>query len=334
MKSILKIKDPNNKLIIIGLLSIFIILWIIVYAIPGLLSSLFNTILGKLILVLLVLLLSIKNVTYGVLIFIFLIIIYRLIIISSLKLKEGFEWDQKSLNKFLEIQKTINPGIVFSASEVQKQASQKELEYFLKHYHWPWSKETEELYITSLNYNPYVRTDPQLALETIRTIYNENAILQLLSWQAKEGQFLRNGITIKGDKMNEKQALPNGWGDYAFDSRQIRETDNIIKCGINEKDKSLSLQKILFMGDGGILYEHVKKIIPLDYKDLEKIIPGFKFLKSPCNPCEALEESPNYNCPFSLKLKKTDYKEENKDDDEVSPIWKYLWFDKKSNLNK
>lgn len=331
MKSILditKIKfkeifDPKNELILIGIISIFILIWIILYAIPGLLSNLFNTVLGKLILLLGVILISYKNIKYGLLFFVILLIVYRLISFS--KNKEGFTWTKTSQDKFLEIQKSINPDVVFDASEVQKQSSQEDVDYFIKNGHWKWSKETEDLYVKTLYNNPYVRTDPQTALETMRTIYNENAILQLLSWQAKEGQFLRNGVSLRGGKINKYQALPNGWGDYAFDSGQITHTDNIIKCGTNKNDKKLSLQQILYMGNGGILYEHVKKIIPVDYNNLEKLIPGFKFLKKPCNPCEAMEEPANYTCPFQLDISGSD--------PGVSDIWKYLWFKQKTKNN-
>jgi hypothetical protein len=324
-----KIFNPDNQVLFIGLISIFLVLWIILYAIPDLLSSLFNTILGKLILLLTIILVSYKNIKYGLLLFLILIIIYRLI--SYTQIKEGFTWEQNKINKFLEIQKSINPDIVFDVSEVQKQASQEEVDYFIKHGYWKWSKETDDLYIKTLYNNPYVRTDPQTALETMRTIYNENAILQLLSWQAKEGQFLRNGVSIYGGEINKYQALPNGWGDYAFDSGQITKTDNIIKCGYNKNtnnntmDNSLSPQQILFMGNGGILYEHVKKIVPVDYNNLEKLIPGFKFLKNPCNPCQALENPPNYNCPFQLDI--------SGNEKGVSPIWNYLWFNSNSSNN-
>jgi cytochrome c2 len=328
MKSILditkfnykEILDPKNELILIGLISIFIFIWIILYAVPGLLSNLFNTILGKLILLSSIILISYKNIKYGIITFVILIIIYRLISYThtNSKTKEGFTWEQSKIDDFLEIQKSINPDVVFDASEVQKQASQEEVDYFIKNGHWKWSKETDDLYIKSLYNNPYVRTNPQTALETMRTIYNENAILQLLSWQSKEGQFLRNGVSLRGGKINKYQALPNGWGDYAFDSGQITHTDNIIKCGTNKNDAKLSLQQILYMGNGGILYEHVKKIIPVDYNNLEKLIPGFKFLKKPCNPCEAMDEPANYTCPFQLDISGSD--------PGVSDIWKYLWF--------
>jgi len=308
--------NPENELLLIGLISIFLTIWIILYAIPGLLYNLFNTILGKLILLLLVILISYKNIKYGIILFLILIIVYRFISYT----KEGFTWEESQINKFLEIQKSINPGVVFDSSEVQKQASPEEVNYFIKNGHWKWSKETEDLYVETLYNNPYVRTDPQTALETMRTIYNENAILQLLSWQAKEGQFLRNGVSIRGGEINKYQALPNGWGDYAFNSGQISKTDNVIKCGTNKNDGKLSLQQILYMGNGGILYEHVKKIIPVDFNNLEKLIPGFKFLKTPCNPCMALEDPANYDCPFQLDISGSETG--------VSPIWKYLWFKK------
>ena len=312
-----EIFNPDNKVLFIGLISIFLVIWIILYAIPDLLSNLFNTILGKSIILLSIILVSYKNIKYGIGLFIIFLIIYRFISFT----KEGFTWEQSKTNKFLEIQKSINPDIVFDASEVQKQASPEEVDFFIKNGHWKWSKETENLYVKTLYNNPYVRTDPQTALETMRTIYNENAILQLLSWQSKEGQFLRNGVSIRGGEINKYQALPNGWGNYAFDSGLISETDNVIKCGFDNKTKKLSLQQILYMGNGGILYEHVKKILPVDFNNLEKLIPGFKFLNKPCNPCMALENPPNYNCSFQLDISGSD--------PGVSPIWKYLWSNNK-----
>jgi hypothetical protein len=343
MKFLKKFFEPQNELMLIGLLSILVLIWIILYAVPGILSSLFNTLLGKFILLLFVILVSYKNVKIGVILFIILIIIYRLIIQSNTYsgIKEGFTWKKDDINEFLEIQKLLNPHVVFDISEIQKQASPKDVKFFIKHRYWPWSKKTQKLYIETLNNNPYVRTDPETALETVRTIYNEKAILQLLSWQAKEGQFLRNGVSIHRDEMNKYQALPNGWGDYAFNSGQIRKTDNVIKCGLN-KNKGLSLQQIEFKGNGGILNEHVKEITQVDYNNLENLIPGFKFLDGPCNPCEALNDPPNYNCPFQLELKKeknqflSDEEEDNpnynlmensnENSKKISPIWKYLWF--------
>jgi hypothetical protein len=318
------ILNPENELLLIGCITILIMIWLVFYAVPGLLSNLFNTVLGKLILLLCVLLVSFKNSKYGVMLFLVIVIINR--VLSMNQYSEGLttsSFDKNSVNSFLQIQKTINPHVIFDINAIQKQATQEELNYFNEHGYWPWSKETQELYVEGLYNNPYVRTDPENALQTIRTIYNQSAILQLLSYQAKEGQFLLNGVSVHNNEPNKFQDLPNGWGDYAFNSGQISKNNNIIKCGYNknnnklDKSSDISLQEIQYMGNSGILYNHVKKITPVDYNNLESIIPGFSFLKEPCNPCQALENPPNYNCPFQL-----DSKGSKKG---ISPIWKYLW---------
>ena len=83
------------------------------------------------------------------------------------------------------------------------------------------------------------------------------------------------------------------------------------------QDQQLSLQEIEYRGNDGILYNHVKKITPVDYNNLEKLIPGFSFLKGPCNPCKNLNNPPDYNCPFELNIRGTEKG--------VTSIWKYLW---------
>jgi hypothetical protein len=185
----------DNELLIIGLISVLMAIWIVLYLIPNIFVELFNTILGKAILILFVILVSFKNLYYGMILLCAFIIIYRFLSLSMYsytKQKEGFTWNQESTNKFLEIQKLINPEIVFNTPEIQKQATQEQVNYFNQHGHWPWSEQVKNLYKEALNKNPYIRTSPEDAINTISTIYNEQAILQMLSWQAKEGQFLLN----------------------------------------------------------------------------------------------------------------------------------------------
>ena len=200
----------DNELLIIGLIAILIAIWTVLYLIPNIFVNLFDTILGKAILILFVIVVSFKNLYYGMILLFVFIIIYRFLSLSlyshTIK-KEGFTWNQESTNKFLEIQKLINPKIVFNASEIQQQATQQEVNYFNKHGQWPWSDDVKKLYKEALNKNPYVRTSPEDAINTIRTIYNEKAILQLLSWQAKEGQFLLNGVTVNTGKTNPYEEI-------------------------------------------------------------------------------------------------------------------------------
>ena len=78
-----------------------------------------------------------------------------------------------------------------------------------------------------------------------------------------------------------------------------------------------TLERITYTGKGGIFGEQKSKTSSVDYKDLEKIIPGFTFLYGPCNPCGALNENPDYSCAFRLKVK-------NKPPF-VSGVWQHLW---------
>jgi hypothetical protein len=256
---------------------------------------------------------------YVLLIFACLIGIISLIIVLSSffqKRREGFTWNNYLTQQFLEIQQTQNPGIVFDPEQIQKQESQDELKYFIKHKVWPWSKDTEKLYVEALNKNPYVRTDPINAIKTIRSIYNESSILEILSWQAKEGRFLLEGVSVI-DNIN---LLPNGWGDFAYNSRQIKRENNgiVYKCAY-DSNGIISMVKVKRLGVDGITGVEKKETTPIRDIDLEEALPGFQFINEPCNPCEALNNPPNYNCPFTLETSGTIGGKE------TSAIWKYLW---------
>lgn len=320
INKIKQFRSKDNELMIVGLIFILIVFWLILYIIPNIFVDLFNTILGKAILILFIILVSFKNLYYGILSLVIFVIMYRFINLSNVKntkIKEGFQWNQISTSDFLDIQKLINPGIVFNISEIQKQVSQEELDYFNKNGRWQWSDKIKKLYSDALEKNPYVRTSTEDAVDTTSTIYNEKAISQMLSWQAKEGQFLLNGVSVNTGKSNPYEDLPSGWGDYAYNSKQITKNNNIIKCGYNKSKNTLGLQETEHKGNDGILNSHVKEIKQLDYNELEKKIPGFTFLKGPCDPCQALNNPPNYNCPFELNIRG--------EEKGVSPIWKYLW---------
>jgi hypothetical protein len=307
-------KNKENEKLVIGILSIMIVLWVILYALPDLFVNLFETILGKVILLVIVLLVSYKNKKNGIILCITLIVIYRFANLSNKK--EGFTWNNYLTEKFLKIQNLQNPDIIFDPEQIQKQVSKKELMYFIENKKCPWSKETEMLYINALNKNPYIRTEPLDAINTVRSIYNEKSILEMLSWQEKEGNFLLKGVSVFDDSGNEYEDLPSGWGDYAYNSNQIKKKNKVFKCGY-DKNGEISMVKVKYMGNNGITGAHTSETTPINYNDLERNIPGFKFINSPCNPCEALNDPPNYNCPFTLNLTGTV--------GGISPVWKYLW---------
>jgi len=195
----------DNKTILIGLLSILIVLWTIIYLIPNLLISLFNTILGNLILLISLILVSSQDIKYGIALAILFVVLYRFS-----HLKEGFTWTEESGRKFIELQNSINPRIVFDIKEIQNQASQEELDYFLKNSMWPWSQETEDLYKELLDKNTYVRLYPEDAINEVKTKYNQSIITQILSLQLDA---LKSNENVRIN-MDDRDGL----GSYPFSS--------------------------------------------------------------------------------------------------------------------
>lgn len=317
MKLINKIKqifDKKNNAEIIGILTILIVLWGIFYLVPQIFVSLFHTILGNFILLFILVLVTSYNYIYGIILGIIFIIIFRFNQLS--KVQEGLQFSKKSLKDFIAIQSTINPNIIFDVNIMQNgQVTQQELDYFNRNGEWPWSPEVIHLYKQSISKNPYVRTYPEDAVSETKKIYNQAAILRVISNQTKEGQFLINGVLVHDVCGNPLEDMPSGFGSFGYHSGLIGNLqDDVIKCSPAEYP---SLQRITYTGKGGIFNQQTKKITPVDYNDAEKIIPGFTFVNGPCNPCGPLNAVPDYSCPFKLKVKKKP--------PYISDIWKYIW---------
>jgi hypothetical protein len=246
-------KDIFNKYKnqIIGLLSIFVFLWLIFYAIPSLFLSLFHTFLGNIILFISVLLVGvIYSVYYGIILSIIFIILFQ--ISHPLNFKESF-WTPESTNTFLHIQNTINRNKNFDISILEKQASQHEVNYFNKHGKWPWSKRVKDWFIASTNRNTYVRSYPPDEMIKARTVYNENAIKQILS-----SKVLDRGIILK-----TLDPDLSGFGDFGYTSGLITNETNPNSAIIRKDAKNGGLELIKFLGFGGIFGEQVKQITPL-----------------------------------------------------------------------
>ena len=296
LNKIKKWTTDENKTMLIGLLTILIFLWLVIYLVPSVFVSLFDTILGRVILVLLVIVVSLNNYRYGLMIGLLLIIFTRFVDIIRFKEKEGFELSSESQNNFLKIQSTINPKIVFDMEIIKQQASQDELDYFLENDMWPWSQDTIDFYTEAINSNPFIRTYAGDSVNYARSIYNEAAILQVLFLQTSEGKFLISGVQING---GNKNVLPSGFGNFGYKSGLIEHMNPVIKCNIDDNGKT-TLEKTEYTGRGRIFGEQTSKKSSVDYNDLESEIPGFKFLNGPCNPCKALNFPPDYTCKYKL----------------------------------
>ena len=315
-KNIKGLITEENKTILIGLLTILIGIWLVMYLIPSFFVSLFNTILGNLILVIIVILVGVQDYKYGLGLGLIFIILIRFADLISVSKKEAFELSPKSTNDFLLIQNTINPKIVFDIEEIKKQANQEEMDYFLKNGMWPWSEEVIELYREAVERNQLIRTYSGDSVNYARKIYNQNAILRLLSLETKESKFLISGVQINGGAANKLEDLPSGFGDFGYKSGLAEHMNPVIKCKIDDNGNG-SLEKTVYTGKDGIYGAQTSVKSDVDYNNLESEIPGFKFVNGPCDPCKSINGSPEYSCPFTLDGEKIK--------PGISSIWQYLW---------
>ena len=332
--------NEENQQIIIGFLSILIFLWLILYVIPGIFNTLFHTLLGNLILLTGIILLGSKDVKYSILALLLVIVLYRFSQLNNqsfnnqssnnqMNLKEGFTWSQQSTTDFLKIQDTLNPHVVFDTNKIQQQATQEEVDYFLQNQMWPWSQEVQDLYKESVMNNQYVQINPDDAVNQAREIYNQQIILEIISWQKKEGQFLLNGVIVNdisgSDTSGNEPYSRNGAGSYALSSGLISTENNpnikVIKCKSDGSGNYALSQGQYDPTQYKQVYSEVES------SDLENIIPGFKFVSQPCNPCVALNSPPNYTCPFTLDLSNNNSQGQpnNLFSNNISKVWQYLW---------
>ena len=235
-----------------------------------------------------------NNIGFGIGIFIIGIFIF-FIIFKKEVFKEGFSyskdrhsmWSKKTVNDFLIFQKTVNPNTQFNMEMIQQQASEKEARELIATGSWPWSQETEYAYLDAVAHNTILKMSPAASMEIAKTVYNEKAMQQLLSWNTKEGKFLLNGTLVK---------------------------NVTIRCTTNDKGETSLQQKILTGYDLWNGYGNYE-LTNMAYENIPRYVDGFHFIKGACNPCVALDN--DYRCPFQISV-------EN-DSPGVNPIWKRLW---------
>jgi hypothetical protein len=224
---------------------------------------------------------------------------------------EGFistRWSTQTIQNFLNYEQTKNPNLIFDVDVIQQQATEAEVKTLLETGKWPWDDETKKFYMDAVKSNTMLKTSPSGAMEQARTIYNQTIIKEMLSWSAAEGQFLLRGAYSAATNANEN----DGSGTYGIDSGLITKNNNLIRCGI-DSNNNVVLQQTENMGNDGITGAHKKKTTTIDYNKLPSLLPGFRFINSPCDPCAGVNSPPKYTCPFSLTSK------------DPSPIWRSLW---------
>lgn len=218
-----KVFNKNNAKILTKIVLLLLFLWTILYVIPEFFVFLFNTFLGKLILVLTIIIVSIYNYKHGIILASILIIIYRSYVLSNAQstinhktnIKEGFIWSQEQIDEFIKIQNSDSPQIVYNTTQLQKYASPSEVDDFLKNGMWPWSDTTQEKYVEYLEKNPYVRIYKTNGLDSARKVYNESAILYILKGQEEQPKIK---LQKEQEKEEQQNKLPNGWGLFGYNS--------------------------------------------------------------------------------------------------------------------
>jgi hypothetical protein len=233
-------------------------------------------------------------------------------------LVESFVWSRDTIKKFDLYQNTVNLNAnQFNTSVLQEQASEDEAKELMKNGFWPWTEDTKKQYVEAVWQNPIIKFEPSAALNYAMKLYNETAAKRLLSWNTKEGQFLLYGSANDSNKdiigiTTGDDLLANGQGQGITVNGQISKK-NIFKCS---DDSNPVLQKTTVNGYNLSNGFKNTTTVDIDLEDIPNEVPGFSFVKSPCNPCSVLNDNPDYSCPFKLNVK---------GNDEISDVWKNLW---------
>ena len=240
-----------------------------------------------------------------IILFICLFIMYK----KAFRAKEGFEehegWSKDTISAFDNYKSTSLPNIQFNMGVLQKQTDDSDVQYLIDHGYWKWSDKTKQIYQNAMAESSSTKGDPGIVLIDTQKTYNENAVKQALAWDAKEGQFLIYGAGGPAKKTDSKEKA-----SWVKSANGADNSGSVYKCA----EDCSGEPRIQYFdngadGDSGV-------VVPLE--ELPNQIPGFRFLRGVCNPCEALKEDAQYNCPFSILT-------EAGDGAGSSEVWSNLW---------
>lgn len=283
----------KDTLFLYVIVAIVFIMMIMSYIYPKSIELLFNTTVGNILLLLSVIGVASLNYKWAIGLASIIVILNQSFRKSRIEGFNTIEWPKELITEFLSIQKTKHPQFIFDINIIQKQATPAEAKDFLENGKWTWSAETQEMFKEAMSQSFTMKTNLATSLDDAQTIYNEMAIKELLSWNTKEGLFLLSGAVI-----GQSDGLP-------------ANTNNLIRCG-----KNGSMEKVVYTGYDSINASLQSTVTPVSNEQIPTEVTGFQFIKSSCNPCVALQGTPDYSCPFSLNTGSGPT---------VSSIWNDLW---------
>ena len=279
------ISGSNTNTLFIFVTSTAILFSLLIYLKPEWFVFLFGDILGQVGLVLAIIgLVYIKEYKLAIGLGCIFVLLYQSFLIASSSkkkegLKEGFTtgstWPQELVDRFLEFENTFYPTLDINLNMLMSQASVEEVEYLLREHKWPWSVELKLEYVKAMSRNKIVKSYPiGQNLEDAQKVYNENAMRQQLFWNTKEGAFVLDGVSVGGE--------------------------TVIRCAKNESTGEDALEKIQFDGYDPIYFNVLTKNSFIETGDIEREVPGFKFMEESgqCNPCANLSSAGS--CRFSV----------------------------------
>jgi hypothetical protein len=220
-------------------------------------------------------------------------------ILAHIKKLEGF--NTETLDDFIKLQTFNNPNTFFNLGVMEQQVSNEEMEEYNKQGHWTWDEATQNDYQIQLNKSTIQQEYPVGSyMAADQLLYNQTAMNRILSLKAPEGEFLMNGVHV--ENKNKKETIDDKTGNFSIESGELPIT--------SYSDSYVCNNGLLSKRVGG---SYISTYEPVNISKLPDMIPGFKFIKGPCDPCVALHDTPDYSCPFTLN------------DQPTSSIWKRLW---------
>lgn len=284
--------EKHNSNFYIGIFSILILLWTIMYAIPSLFVALFNTLLGNVLLLLAIVVSGMKNRTMGVFLAVLFIIIYQFSHMTAVK--EGFTWSKSTTVAYAEFLIKQNK---LTRKQAQQQISQNNPQ--------KWATEAEALsYIQNNGVWPW-----------------SGQFINALTATVKKSS-PRINLTKLADDIKMMQRM---YPQEQFTYIMATQNQNTLNQGIKGVIGYPPTDKLVCSNDGRMYHYNSKgsKVSkkPVNNADLPKLIPGFNFINSPCNPCDGLNGI--YDCPYVIN---TDAGSNSTDPlNNIPAILQYVW---------